>query len=517
LTIHPKEDLEQLPLYSEHAQRACLGSALLDNSMLWGPLAELNANDLVGDDHRAIFKVLRELGEDRRPFDVGLVADRLSRDGDRKWFAVVGELVDGAVPDCGIVKRHVQNIQRLAALRSIYSLAVALERSATADAQPEQLHERIKRFFNQSSTVSGASTIRRFEDIPDILTRKLPDLDLIVPALGIAANTVGLWTGGDGEGKTYLAQSMALSVSRGETFLGMKCRQRSVVYIDLENPAFMVQNRVRTLAGDDEPQRIPLLKIWGDWDSQVAVPHAGSELLLTICKETKPLVIVDPFLYFHTAKENDAGEMSSVMQYLRALAAYGCGVVLLHHPAKTEGSTGRGSSAIRGACDFAFLQSLDKESSVITLKVDKNRNGATPTFTIRADFEEGKFELIDSPYLARRNSELEKLEQIIADNPGITQNAIVKKSSGMKSRIGRLLKEEIGTRWVSKLGSNRSTNYYPLEWFSNLTEPLRTTEPPREQIVGGSGGSPLRGGEPPNHDTETICSGGSAGWAETII
>src|SRR5262244_3280072 len=56
---------------------------------------------------------------------------------------------------------------------------------------------------------------------------------------------------------------------------------------------------------------------------------------------------------------------------------------------KAEGSTGRGSSVIRGACDLAFLHSLDKESGQIRLKIDKNRFGPSRTITIRCDFEGG--------------------------------------------------------------------------------------------------------------------------------
>src|ERR1051325_7716408 len=93
--------------------------------------------------------------------------------------------------------------------------------------------------FDGAVTEPASVKIRQFADIPDLMTRTFPPIDYIVPSLGIAANTVGLWTGGDGEGKTYLAQSMALAVARGESFLGMRCRQRPVLYLDLENPAFM--------------------------------------------------------------------------------------------------------------------------------------------------------------------------------------------------------------------------------------------------------------------------------------
>jgi hypothetical protein len=211
----------------------------------------------------------------------------------------------------------------------------------------------------------------------------------------------------------------------------------------------------------DEAPAPPELRFWGTWlpiDQQP--PLAGSELLLTICKQARPLLIVDPFRYFHNGEENDSTAMAGVMQYLRACASYGAAVVILHHPAKTEGSTGRGSSAIRGACDVAFLHSLDKESGLITLKVDKNRLGPSRTFTIRADFEEGVFEMSEAPYIVRRNDELARLEEIIRANPGITHNAICKQLGGRRNRIGKLLKEGTGTRWTVENGKHGANQYH---------------------------------------------------------
>jgi hypothetical protein len=134
--------------------------------------------------------------------------------------------------------------------------------------------------------------------------------------------------------------------------------------------------------------------------------------------------------------------------------------VILHHPAKTEGSTGRGSSAIRGACDLAFLHTLDKESGLITLKVDKNRLGPSRTITVRADFEEGKFELTEAPYVTRRNDELDRVQQIIEANPGITHNAISKQSGMKRTRLIPLLNEGIGARWRTENGKHGSICYF---------------------------------------------------------
>ena len=302
--------------------------------------------------------------------------------------------------------------------------------------------------------------IRTFRDIPDITRMAIPAVEYLVPALGIARNTITLWTGPDGDGKTFVAQTMALAVARGETFLGMLCQQAPVLYVDLENPGYVVQDRIQLLLGEQSPDN---LRFWGTWlDLDQQPPHSGNALLLDICKDTKPLLIVDPFRLFHAAEENDSGEMSTVMQYLRLCAVYGSAVVILHHPAKTEGSTGRGSSAIRGACDLAFLHTLDKESGLITLKVDKNRFGASRTITVRADFEEAKFEVTDAPYIARRNDELSRLAEIIQTEPGLTQNAIWKKSGGQRTRVVRLLKEGIGTHWTIEKGKFGASLYRPI-------------------------------------------------------
>jgi archaellum biogenesis ATPase FlaH len=313
--------------------------------------------------------------------------------------------------------------------------------------------------------------IRSFADIPNVITMDLPPMEQIVPALGIARNTIVLWTGADGDGKTFLVQAMAIAVARGSEFLSMPCQKTPVLYVDLENPAYMVQSRLRPMVADEQIQD---LRIWGIWCDQQP-PQAGSELLLTIAKETRPLIIVDPFRYFHGAEENDSTAMSGIMQYLRACAAYGAAVILLHHPAKTEGSTGRGSSVIRGACDLAFLHSLDKESGLITLKVDKNRHGESRTIIIRADFEDGLFDVTEAPYITRRKDELAKIQEIITSQPGITQNGIAKVCGIRKGRLGKLMEEGCGTLWNVQLGSNRSKLFYPPSGGSVAREPLGTS------------------------------------------
>ena len=296
---------------------------------------------------------------------------------------------------------------------------------------------------------------RDLPDIPEIQLLELPPADYIVPALGIARNTITLWTGQDGSGKTMLAYCMAVAVAQGKNFLGMPCQRFPVLYIDLENPGYVVQSRVLAMVGDES---VPTLRFWGTWD-ETPPPEIGSAELLAICKKWQPLLIFDPFRLAHNRDEDSSTEMAPVMKYMRACAAAGGAVVILHHPPHTE-NRGRGSTVIRGACDVSFVHTLDKENNVITLEREKNRHGERGVFSIRADFEDATFELIDAPWLQHRNAEIEFLGELITKQPGISSNQLIDASGGRKSRILKLLEEGVGTLWTRQPGPRKSFLYY---------------------------------------------------------
>src|SRR5213593_4751464 len=134
--------------------------------------------------------------------------------------------------------------------------------------------------------------IRKLGDIPNIQTMEIPPIDYLVPGL-ISRKTITLWTGTDGTAKTYLAQKMAIAVATGGEFLGRRCQQAEVLYLDFENPSFAVRDRLDLMSGGVV---IPNLHVWGTWCEQQP-PQIGTELLLTIAKESQPLIVIDPFRY----------------------------------------------------------------------------------------------------------------------------------------------------------------------------------------------------------------------------
>jgi hypothetical protein len=427
-------------------ERAVLGAVLLENSH-WGEAKVLREDkDLSLAAHRIIFCRMRNLAESGRPIDMVTLSDELGRHDEIEAIggvAYLSSLIDG-VPDRPSIAHYVTMVRTAAGVRHIAHGVDAIADQARKGADIADLRARLAdldRVASQYENNNGSASIRAFDSVPDLLSMEIEPMDYLVQAL-IPARSLTLWTGVDGTAKTYLAQNLALAVASGGRFLGGQCRKRPVLYCDYENADFVMRARFDLMGAVPNPN----LKVWGTWLPNQP-PQIGDQLLFTIAKDVQPLIILDPFRYSHGADENDSTEMMAVMRDLRACVAAGATLIIFHHPAKVEGSTGRGSSAIRGAVDLAYMQELSDETGLITLRCVKNRFGERPVLTIKPDFEEGTFQVTDSPQYSKTMAELDALSEIICATPWLSQNQVIERWRGPKRRGMRLLKEYTGSRW----------------------------------------------------------------------
>jgi hypothetical protein len=334
-------------------------------------------------------------------------------------------------------------------------------------------------------------SIRQFSDIPDLWSLANEPIDYLVEGL-LPKGAVVLAAGADGSCKSYVAEKLAVSVASGRPFLGRRCQRAPVLYLDYENPKFEVRQRLDLLCGDLISE-LADLKVWGTWLPEQP-PTLGNELLLTIAKETKPLIIIDTLRAAHGCDENSSTEMGAVMNTLRYCTSQGATVLILHHLAKSEGSQSRGSSVIRSGCDVSLLQQLSDDTQLITLTCTKNRFGPKYAVTIRPDFDTGDFQVTDSPQFLKYNADLDSLQQIIERSPGLNQNSIYKKSSMRKSRLSELLKAGCGQRWEERK-EGTSLIYFPIG--SRKREQAGTGEQVQKNLSGLKVVplSPLKGGD----------------------
>lgn len=301
--------------------------------------------------------------------------------------------------------------------------------------------------------------IARLRDIPRVRAVAIDTTRWLVNGM-VPEASITLLTALPGGYKTWFALSLAGAVAEGAEFLGRKTAQSMVLYLDYENPLSVIRERLAILRLHDGEW----LKIWGHWLKDPP-PQIGDRRLDEIARRHRPLIIFDSFLRFHSAEENSATQMASVLAKLRRLTVAGASIFPLHHLAKSQRSQYRGSSDILAAVDAAFTLSKkkNKHQTILTLECFKHRLVEEFELTLRPDFQNGRFELLDDPSAAITSTLINRVRAAIAKNPGITQQELIKRC-GIPETNGRdLLLREAGNFWFTKRGEKKSLRYYLTE------------------------------------------------------
>jgi len=199
-----------------------------------------------------------------------------------------------------------------------------------------------------------------------------------------------------GVGKTWLLLSLALCIATEQPWLGrFKTRHVPVLYCDFDNhkrgdairrrllklvtamdilPPYeeFEHNSITLLTRHDMPSAFNLYK------------KDGLDVLKAdIVRQDYGLVIVDTFVSVHGAQsENDASQMGTVMNNLRALAADTNAAFLISHHSRKPGANAddsesrvsyRGSTAIKGGAD-AMLELAAEKAGILRARHSKYRH-----------------------------------------------------------------------------------------------------------------------------------------------
>lgn len=440
---------------SVDAERSILGAVLLDN----GALAQASGicpDDFSLDAHRRIYSRMGELAAGSRPIDTVTLTEELAR---RREIEAVGgvayltSLTDG-LPHRASIAHYVQMVRDKAALRRlIHTCNSAIARAAE---QCDPVNVILADAVARVSEVWGASKscvgrITKLEDIPDPFSLSTDGVPWLIDGL-IPARAITVLAGEPGAGKTWLALMIAKAVKFGGEFLGYRATQGGVLYLDRENPLPLVRDRLEIICGG-----AGVLSPWGNWCADEP-PLIGDPRLLDFAKQGL-LIVFDSLIRFHKAEnENDASEMSKIMAQLRALANAGGTVVALHHKAKSETSSYRGSSDIAGGADAVFA--LAKRDDFLELRTVKHRFTAETSITIKPDFAAGRLEVTDSPAKVNRQADVAALQEIIRKEPGLSQRQIMERSQLPDARTRELLIAETGSAWRTKPGPRKALLYH---------------------------------------------------------
>lgn len=285
----------------------------------------------------------------------------------------------------------------------------------------------------------------------------------------LPSNSVTLIAGEPGSYKTWLALSLAKSVSEGEPFLNRHTKRMKVYYIDRENPRELIINRLNMIG------RAKDFIFWGLW-SNPEPPQLGDISYLEIAKE-KPLIIFDTLLKFHQGDENSSRDMGIVSRHLTMLRDAGATVLVLHHKGKSPLNDYRGSSEIVGGVDIAYsLSKAKEEGGILSLKGIKNRFISEPHLTIEVKSTEDTLTFDDISREKERVREFEEKEKMLEIREIIdrfyqeherypNQGEILERVKTIQGRneVVRLLNRGKGVYWNIEEGKQGSKIYIPLK------------------------------------------------------
>lgn len=347
------------PLYSESAQRAVLGSALLKNSLIRGSLAELSVNDFGGSTHREIYRAMLQFSEDGIPFDPLTIAQGFEERGELDrvgGYEGIAALVEGAVPDTDLVEQNVRRMLSCSERRRLLSLAESIRESVEAGMSNENIESLLVRkvqYLQSGRDLHGhllpgskRDQIRasQLTAVPadkllalEIKPREML-LDPILPEQGLA-----MIYGYRGTGKTYVAMAIAVAVATGGPFLKWHApRPRSVLYVDGELPATTMQERVRTILGGCLPPEI--LKFVTPDLQACPMPDLSTsdgQMRLEPLVAGADLVVLDNLSALcKTGNENEGQDWLSIQEWMLGLRKRGIAVLFAHHAGKNKSQRG---------------------------------------------------------------------------------------------------------------------------------------------------------------------------------
>jgi hypothetical protein len=198
------------------------------------------------------------------------------------------------------------------------------------------------------------------------------------PLLGsiIAEGSFAMMYGAQGGTKTFQAIGMSFSIATGQPWHGVDVTQGPVAYI-LGEGRGGINARVEAWGNaHGMPDNTPFRLLPQPVD--FLDPRQVTTLLASLEGWDIPpkLTVVDTLYRSFGGSENDTADMAAFIAGVgRLQRETGSAVLVLHHPGH-DNTRSRGHSALPQAVDTIIKVERDKDSGIITLSCDKQRDGA---------------------------------------------------------------------------------------------------------------------------------------------
>ena len=183
----------------------------------------------------------------------------------------------------------------------------------------------------------------------------------------IQSNQTGMMFGPRGYGKTFCSLGLAIGISSGAKFLGLKPKKpRRVIYLDGEMDMVSMQDRIKKISaslGVDVPENLSIFTPEAFANLLPSISEAaGLAQIDALISTNWDVLVIDNYSAWSGSGREDADVWAPVMRWLLKHKRAGKTVLIVHHTNKSGGQ--RGSSRHEDALDFSIsLQPFDVQNN----------------------------------------------------------------------------------------------------------------------------------------------------------
>lgn len=161
-------------------------------------------------------------------------------------------------------------------------------------------------------------------------------------------------------GKSYALIELCCAIAEGREWLGWRCAQGRVLYVNLELDPASALHRFRDVyaALGWEPAHIGSISVWNLRGHSVPMDRLAPSLIRRAARTRPIAVVIDPIYKVITGDENSADQMAAFCNQFDLIASrLGCAVIYCHHHSK--GLQGQKRSMDRASGSGVFARDPD--------------------------------------------------------------------------------------------------------------------------------------------------------------